>query len=134
MRFVDFDIKHTLGFVANPRRFNVAMTRAQALLIVIGDPVVLSLDPMWREFLNFVHDGGGWRGAPRDWDAEDEASERERDFIAERRADLRRGLDAMDDLARRLQSTVIDDLDNADRGSDQSEIDAAQDKPWRERE
>ncbi|KAF7323612.1 RNA helicase [Mycena kentingensis (nom. inval.)] len=61
--FVNYDLRHTLGFVANPRRFNVAITRAQALLIVIGDPNVLGLDPLWRAFLNFVHSNGGWTGA-----------------------------------------------------------------------
>ncbi|KAG1841812.1 P-loop containing nucleoside triphosphate hydrolase protein [Suillus subalutaceus] len=45
--FIEFDLKYTLGFVAKPRRFNVAVTRAQALLIVVGDPNVLSLDPLW---------------------------------------------------------------------------------------
>ncbi|KAF8906739.1 AAA domain-containing protein [Gymnopilus junonius] len=30
--FVEYDLRHTLGFVANPRRFNVALTRAQACL------------------------------------------------------------------------------------------------------
>ncbi|KAH9948068.1 P-loop containing nucleoside triphosphate hydrolase protein [Amylocystis lapponica] len=63
-----FDAKYTLGFVSNPRRFNVAMTRAQALLIVVGDPSVLSIDPLWRSFLNYVHLNGGWRGDPITWD------------------------------------------------------------------
>ncbi|KAJ7931318.1 hypothetical protein B0H13DRAFT_1858158 [Mycena leptocephala] len=58
--FVEYDLRHTLGFVANPRRFNVAVTRAQALLIVIGDPDVLSLDPLWRSFLNYIYTNGGW--------------------------------------------------------------------------
>ena len=41
---------------------SVAITRAQALLIVIGDPTVLAMDPLWRSFLNFVHNNGGWEG------------------------------------------------------------------------
>lgn len=65
---VTYDLKHTLGFVANPRRFNVAVTRAQALLIVVGDPSVLSLDPLWRSFMNYVFINGGWTGAEPDWD------------------------------------------------------------------
>ncbi|OSX63564.1 hypothetical protein POSPLADRAFT_1045879 [Postia placenta MAD-698-R-SB12] len=63
-----FDAKHTLGFVANPRRLNVAITRAKALLIVIGDPLVLSIDPLWRKFLNYVALNNGWRGIPISWD------------------------------------------------------------------
>ncbi|KAJ7669407.1 P-loop containing nucleoside triphosphate hydrolase protein [Mycena polygramma] len=66
--FVEYDLRHTLGFVANPRRFNVAVTRAQALLIVVGDPDVLALDPLWRAFLNYVYLGGGWTGGNIAWD------------------------------------------------------------------
>ncbi|KIO33704.1 hypothetical protein M407DRAFT_17322 [Tulasnella calospora MUT 4182] len=66
--FVEFDLRHTLGFVANPRRFNVAMTRAKSILIIIGDPDVLGLDPLWRQFLNHIHAHGGWRGIRIPWD------------------------------------------------------------------
>ncbi|KZT00673.1 P-loop containing nucleoside triphosphate hydrolase protein [Laetiporus sulphureus 93-53] len=65
---LEYDARYALGFVANPRRFNVAVTRAQALLIVIGDPSVLSLDPLWRAFLNYVYLNDGWRGEPITWD------------------------------------------------------------------
>ncbi|KAK0204297.1 P-loop containing nucleoside triphosphate hydrolase protein [Desarmillaria ectypa] len=73
--FVEFDLRHTLGFVANPRRFNVAVTRAKALLVIIGDPTVLSLDPLWRSFLNYVYKHGGWRGLPISWDADADVDE-----------------------------------------------------------
>jgi helicase MOV-10 len=46
----------------------VAITRAQAMLIVIGNPRILGLDPVWRAFLNYVHGCGGWRGEPIGWD------------------------------------------------------------------
>ena len=36
------DIRHNLGFLSNPKRFNVSITRAQALLIIVGNPHVLS--------------------------------------------------------------------------------------------
>ncbi|QRV83269.1 hypothetical protein RhiJN_11285 [Ceratobasidium sp. AG-Ba] len=51
-----------LGFVSNWRRTNVAFTRAQALLIVIGHAATLELDPAWYFFLHYVHASGGWRG------------------------------------------------------------------------
>ncbi|KAM5541781.1 hypothetical protein V8D89_004510 [Ganoderma adspersum] len=63
-----YDAKFTLGFVSNPRRFNVAVTRAQALLIVVGDPSVLSIDPLWRGFMNYIYSHGGWRGVSPTWD------------------------------------------------------------------
>jgi helicase MOV-10 len=46
----------------------VAVTRAKALLIVVGDPTVLSLDPLWRIFMNFVYNHGGWTGDEITWD------------------------------------------------------------------
>eukprot|EP00798_Chlamydomonas_sp_ICE-L_P006125 gene6125-2731_t len=58
------DVKHRLGFLNNPKRFNVAITRAKALLIVVGNPKVLSQDPCWAAFLQFVHRNGGWVGQP----------------------------------------------------------------------
>ncbi|KAG7097710.1 hypothetical protein E1B28_005034 [Marasmius oreades] len=73
--FVEYDLRHTLGFVANPRRFNVAVTRAQSLLVIVGDPSVLSLDPLWRSFLNYVHTGGGWSGPEPTWDTEEPVDE-----------------------------------------------------------
>ncbi|KAG8956456.1 hypothetical protein FRC03_010834 [Tulasnella sp. 419] len=62
------DLDHNLGFLGQPRRFNVAINLAQALLIVIGNPNVLGLDPLWRTFLNHVHRNGGWRGSAIPWD------------------------------------------------------------------
>lgn len=35
------DEKHSLGFLCNPKRFNVAITRAKALLIAVGNPHIL---------------------------------------------------------------------------------------------
>ena len=40
----------------------VTVTRAQALLVVVGDPRVLALEPVWRGFLRYVCARGGWRG------------------------------------------------------------------------
>lgn len=46
----------------------VAVTRAQALLIIVGDPSVISLDPLWRKFLNRIYNNRAWRGDPPTWD------------------------------------------------------------------
>ncbi|XP_014214537.1 probable RNA helicase armi [Copidosoma floridanum] len=45
------DIRHSLGFVAAPQRLNVAITRARALLIIVGHPKLLQQDVYWRSVL-----------------------------------------------------------------------------------
>jgi hypothetical protein len=76
----------------------VAVTRAKALLIIVGDPLVLGLDPLWREYLNTVHAGGGWRGRPIPWDPVEPV-----DPEGGYDVDLRiRALDTADALAERL--------------------------------
>ena len=52
------DYEHKLGFLNNPKRFNVAITRAQALLVVIGNPYLLSMDKWWKELLKYVFVNG----------------------------------------------------------------------------
>lgn len=84
--------RRSLGFVANRQRTNgqpftffaralglrltnvllVAITRAEALLIVVGDPEVLGKDQLWRTFLNYIRARGGWKGKEQSWNAEEE--------------------------------------------------------------
>jgi len=52
-----------LGLLLSPKRFNVAMTRAQALCVVVGAPAPLCRDPCWRRLLEHVVSRGGWFGA-----------------------------------------------------------------------
>ncbi|NWI89849.1 M10L1 helicase, partial [Pitta sordida] len=47
------DDKCYLGFLRNPKRFNVAITRAKALLIVVGNPHVLVKDPCFCALLEY---------------------------------------------------------------------------------
>lgn len=57
------DQKYNLGFVSNEKRFNVAITRAKTLLIVIGCAKVLATDRNnWAPFLTYCHKNGGWAG------------------------------------------------------------------------
>jgi helicase MOV-10 len=78
-----------LGFLMNRHRTNgrsfsthtlylmlmnvllVAITRAQALLIVIGDPEVLGKDELWRTFLNYIKSRKGWTGTMDSWKTEE---------------------------------------------------------------
>ncbi|XP_017877191.1 putative helicase mov-10-B.1 [Ceratina calcarata] len=40
--------KEHIGFLSNPKRFNVALTRAKQLLIIVGNPFILCLDKHWE--------------------------------------------------------------------------------------
>uniref|UniRef100_A0A8D3BYV1 RNA helicase n=1 Tax=Scophthalmus maximus TaxID=52904 RepID=A0A8D3BYV1_SCOMX len=50
--YMDFDTQFQLGFVKNKKRFNVAVTRAKALLIVVGNPRVLNTDATWARWVS----------------------------------------------------------------------------------
>ncbi|KAM3425503.1 hypothetical protein BST61_g7450 [Cercospora zeina] len=61
-RFLDQDIARGLGVIYEPKRFNVALTRAKQAMIVIGNPDVLDQDPNWAAFLAFCKRNDAWRG------------------------------------------------------------------------
>merc|ERR1712029_691276 len=67
------DYEHKLGFLNNPKRFNVAITRAQALMVVIGNPYLLSMDKWWKELLKYVLEKGCYKGV--DFDLPQESNE-----------------------------------------------------------
>ncbi len=103
------------------------MTRAKALLVVVGDPEVLSLDPLWREFLNYVHTNGGWKGPPPSWDTSapvDGASGYDAQVRELAIADMNDFTQRMEDLT--LAGSANDE--NAEA------LDAGVDRPWREME
>ncbi|XP_078595010.1 putative helicase MOV-10 [Branchiostoma floridae x Branchiostoma japonicum] len=57
--YLKMDKDYNLGFLNNPKRFNVAITRAKALLIVVGNPYTLTRDGNWRSFLKYCKENGG---------------------------------------------------------------------------
>ena len=98
----------------------VAVTRAKSLLIIVGDPTVLSLDPLWRSFLNYIFNNGGWKGEPPVWDTNAPVHN-----DAKYDEEIRElGLADMNELARKLESYTLEDVDDTD--------DANVDRPWRE--
>lgn len=62
LTYIGNDIKHSLGFVASPRRLNVALTRARAILIIVGNPHLLSTDPYWRSALLYCIKNNSYLG------------------------------------------------------------------------
>ena len=47
-----------MGFVADRRRLNVALTRARRAIVVVGDDQTLRSSPHWRSYLEWLHDHG----------------------------------------------------------------------------
>lgn len=62
--FVQDDVSRRVGVFGQPKRSNVALTRAENLLIVVGSPTVMSNDPVWRQFLLFCLRNGLFYGNP----------------------------------------------------------------------
>ncbi|CAG0892494.1 unnamed protein product [Cyprideis torosa] len=56
------DRRFNLGFLRNPKRFNVAITRARALMIVVGCPQILATDPNWHALVSFAYTRGCYEG------------------------------------------------------------------------
>jgi len=54
-----------VGFLADVRRMNVALTRARSKLVVVGDGATVSRHPFYDRFLHHAQAAGAWRSA---WD------------------------------------------------------------------
>lgn len=50
-----------IGFLADTRRMNVALTRAKRKLLVFGDSATLANHPFYKKFLDYVEEIGGYR-------------------------------------------------------------------------
>src|SRR5690606_9611304 len=53
--------RREIGFLADTRRTNVALTRARRCLIVIGDSGTLATDPFYVDMLEYFEAIGGYR-------------------------------------------------------------------------
>ena len=49
-----------IGFLADTRRMNVALTRAKRKLIVLGDSATIGNNGFYQSFLDFVHAKGAY--------------------------------------------------------------------------
>lgn len=50
--------RHGIGFLNDPRRLNVALTRAKYGIIIVGNPKVLSKHTLWNHLLNYYKENG----------------------------------------------------------------------------
>ena len=55
--------KGEIGFLADVRRMNVALTRAKQKLVVIGDSATLALNPFYAAFMNYAEELGAHHSA-----------------------------------------------------------------------
>ncbi|WP_046369828.1 AAA domain-containing protein [Flavihumibacter petaseus] len=53
----------TIGFLADVRRMNVAVTRAKKKLVIIGDSATLSQYPFYSDFIHFAGESGAHESA-----------------------------------------------------------------------
>ncbi|KDO22232.1 hypothetical protein SPRG_12317 [Saprolegnia parasitica CBS 223.65] len=53
-----------ISILSDAKLFNVAVTRAKALLLVVGHPGLLAKQPFWGELLNHCVKMGGFRASP----------------------------------------------------------------------
>ncbi|KAE8816655.1 putative RNA helicase SDE3 [Hordeum vulgare] len=60
----EFDRFFNLGFLSNYRRFNVAITRARSLLVIVGNPHIITKDRHWDKLLRYCADNGSYQGCP----------------------------------------------------------------------
>lgn len=51
---VSEDIRNYLGFVRNPQRINVALTRAQVAVLLFCNPNLLCKDPLWYKVIDYA--------------------------------------------------------------------------------
>ncbi|WVQ66614.1 uncharacterized protein L199_004798 [Kwoniella botswanensis] len=61
-RFLDEDRRMNMGLFNERKRFNVAITRAKEILIVVGNGNLLKRDPYWNGFLQIMLRNNLYRG------------------------------------------------------------------------
>lgn len=57
--------KQAFRFVFLPQRLNVAITRAQSLLVIIGNPKLLQQDYYWDRVLEYCYNNGSYTGCKK---------------------------------------------------------------------
>ncbi|TNN76493.1 putative helicase mov-10-B.1 [Liparis tanakae] len=87
LNYIKMDKDFSIGFLSNEKRFNVALTRARSLLIVVGNPVILNKDPTWEKLIRYCVKEKGYTG----FDFEDAEGE---DDLVSRLATLNINVDA----------------------------------------
>lgn len=61
-RFISDDLRKNRGLISQPKRFNVATTRAKELLIIVGHTKTLYEDAYWKAMIQFAIRRGCFKG------------------------------------------------------------------------
>ncbi|KAJ8713908.1 hypothetical protein PYW08_007528 [Mythimna loreyi] len=85
---LDHDAKFQLGFLIDDKRFNVAITRAKAKCIIVGNPLCLEKDTKWRMYMQRCRELGTYHG----YDYLTEGHDTYRQEIVENLSPMLRGL------------------------------------------
>ena len=57
-----YDLPYRIGFLHEPKRINVALTRAKYAMIIIGNANVLSIDTNWRTLIEYCIENNAYTG------------------------------------------------------------------------
>ncbi|ORY29239.1 P-loop containing nucleoside triphosphate hydrolase protein [Rhizoclosmatium globosum] len=63
-QWIEKDQKFNIGFLRNPKRFNVSISRAKSLMIIIGNPEILCGDKYWEKLVRYCEVNGACVGYP----------------------------------------------------------------------
>ena len=80
--------------------------------MIVGNPKILSLDPLWRSLINYIHTNGGYKGPKLDWDTKETVNFGDEAFYA--RARSGDSLSRMEALERRIRGEVLARRGHAD--------------------
>jgi helicase MOV-10 len=97
-------------------------------LYVVGDPAVLSLDPLWRSFLNYIHTSGGWTGPGPTWDTSLPVDEAGGYDAAVRNS----AIDDMNAFTRMMEDLTLDGVKEDGDANAEDDADGNVDRPWNE--
>ncbi|MHA2634734.1 MAG: IGHMBP2 family helicase [bacterium JZ-2024 1] len=67
LSFVRSNPEQDIGFLADPRRLNVSLTRAKRKLIMVGDAQTLCSSPLFVSMINFVREKGIVLSLEKEW-------------------------------------------------------------------
>lgn len=56
----DYTEMTSMGFVSSRKRLNVAISRAQSLLVIVGNPIMLERDQNWRKTIEYCTHRGAY--------------------------------------------------------------------------